>query len=797
MRILIAHSFYRLAGGEDRYVRQQVDLLSRHHAVHLLERANETLEERISTAARMIYSPAERRSVSRAIGRFQPDVVHLHNAYPSFGPAVHLVAQRRGLPLVMTVHNFRMRCPNGVMFTEGQPCRRCEGGNYANAVVHECFPTRSQAAAYAGALLTHRFALRLDEKVTLYVAPSRFMRDRLVQWGVPAERVEVVRNFTDLRPGSAEPGSYGLYVGRLSDEKGLDDLLHALVLAGDPPFHLVGEGPAANTLVDLARRLELANLRFQGRLDRDGVEREMRGARYVAFSSRWDENAPLAALEAMAAGRPLLVTRTGGLTELVEADSGITVDVGDVEAMGRAIRTLMDDDARCRSFGERALARALAEFTPEPHRLRLEEVYERAQVLAPLPPRHLPVIESAGPTTEAAAVRPGGDRSVPGPEAVRRSVLMAHCYYRDLGGENLSFEAEARLLQAHGQRVVTYTRDNREIDRLGIVGRAGLAARTVWADDSYRALLRMIDEERPDVVHFQNTFPLISPAAYYAARRSGVAVVQALRNYRPLCANGLFFRDGGVCEDCLGRSVPWPGLVHACYRDSALASGVVVAMEAIHHAAGTWRDQIDLYLAPSEFSRTKFIEAGFPADRIAIKPNFVDPDPGPNEGPGDYALFAGRLAPEKGVLTLVEAWRRVRDLPLRIAGDGPLGDELERFVERHGLAGRVELLGQQPPAAIIDLMKRARVVIFPSEWYETFGRVAAEAFACGVPVVAAKIGAVAEIVADGRTGLHFRPGDAADLAAKVEWLERHPVERRAFGVQARAEFERHYTASHN
>jgi glycosyltransferase involved in cell wall biosynthesis len=393
MRILIAHSFYRLAGGEDRYVRQQVDLLSPHHRVYLLERANEMLGERISTAARMIYSPAERRRVSRAIGRFQPDVVHLHNAYPSFGPAVHLVAERRGLPLVMTVHNFRMRCPNGVMFTEGQRCRRCEGGNYANALVHDCFPTRSQAAAYASALLTHRFAFRLDQKVTLYVAPSRFMRDRLVEWGIPPERVEVVRNFTDLRPGSAEPGRYGLYVGRLSDEKGLEDLLRALVLAGDPPFHLVGEGPAADSLVALARHLDLANVQFLGRLDRDGVERELRSARYVAFSSRWDENAPLAALEAMAAGRPLLVTSTGGLIELVEDDSGITVEMGDVEATGQAIRKLVDDDGLCRSFGERAIARALAEFTPEPHRRRLEEVYERARALVPVPTRHLPMIE--------------------------------------------------------------------------------------------------------------------------------------------------------------------------------------------------------------------------------------------------------------------------------------------------------------------------------------------------------------------------------------------------------------------
>ena len=321
--------------------------------------------------------------------------------------------------------------------------------------------------------------------------------------------------------------------------------------------------------------------------------------------------------------------------------------------------------------------------------------------------------------------------------------------------------------------------------------------RTVWADDSYAAIKRLIKDERPEVVHFQNTFPLISPAAYYAARRGGAAVVQALRNYRALCSNGLFFRDGRVCEDCLGRTVPWPGLSHACYRGSHPASGVVMAMQSTHNMLGTWQNQVDLYIAPSAFSRAKFIEAGFPASRIVTKPNFVHPDPGVAEGSGRFALFAGRLAREKGVLTLLEAWRRVPSLPLKIAGDGPLRSRLQHYVEQHRLTDRVELLGHQSPEQVLELMKQARVAIFPSEWYETFGRVATEAYACGIPVVASQIGAVAEIVADGRTGLHFLPGDSDDLAAKIEWLEEHPAERAAMGSAARAEYEGKYTAAHN
>jgi glycosyltransferase involved in cell wall biosynthesis len=374
---------------------------------------------------------------------------------------------------------------------------------------------------------------------------------------------------------------------------------------------------------------------------------------------------------------------------------------------------------------------------------------------------------------------------------------MGHCYYRDLGGENLSFEAEVDLLRTFGHEVISFTRDNRELSRIGPLRTVRAGLRTVWAEDTFRDIGRLIDRARPEIVHFQNTFPLISPSAIQAAHRRGVPVVMALRNYRLLCVSGVLYRDGHLCEDCLHAPVSLPGVIHGCYHDSRIQSGVVAAMQTTHRLLGTWSKAVDLFVVPTEFGRGKFIEAGLPADRIVVKPNFVSPDPGPNKDRGTIAVYAGRLAPEKGVMTMLEAWRAGMSTPLVIVGDGPLRRAMAEFVERHGLADRVHLLGHRTPGQVIQIMREARYVVFPSEWYETFGRVAAEAFACGVPVIASRLGAMGEVVADGRTGLHFQPGDAADLAAKVRWAEGHPKEVEDMSRAARAEFERTYTAERN
>src|SRR5205809_5447205 len=215
-------------------------------------------------------------------------------------------------------------------------------------------------------------------------------------------------------------------------------------------------------------------------------------------------------------------------------------------------------------------------------------------------------------------------------------VLLVHNRYQQAGGEDEVFRAEGQILRAAGHRVVEHVRSNDEIGLSGLASRARLAAATVWARDSHRALREALRRDRPDIVHFHNTFPLISPAAYYVCREAGVPVVQTLHNYRLLCPVATFLRDGKICEACLGRSVAWPGILYGCYRGSRAATAAVAAMLAFHRSRNTWTGQVDYYIALTEFSRQKFIQGGLPADRMAVKPNFVYPDPGVSNGKGQY-----------------------------------------------------------------------------------------------------------------------------------------------------------------
>jgi glycosyltransferase involved in cell wall biosynthesis len=372
-------------------------------------------------------------------------------------------------------------------------------------------------------------------------------------------------------------------------------------------------------------------------------------------------------------------------------------------------------------------------------------------------------------------------------------VLMVHNYYQLAGGEDDSFEAEAELLERHDHPVYRYTRHNREIEQMG---RWETGAAAVWSRRSRSDLRGIIRDFRPDIVHFQNTFPLVSPAAYGVVKQAGIPVVQSLRNYRTVCLNGVLFRQGRVCVDCVGRGIPWPGVLHRCYRDSRAGSAAVALMITSHRALRTWTSQVDLYISNSEFARRQFVKGGLPAEKIRIKPNFVHPDPGPHTGEGEYALFIGRLAAEKGLLTLLRAWRSFPQKKLVIVGDGPLKPQLEQEVLMNGLSG-VQLVGWRPREELSGWLRGARFLVFPSEWYETFGRVLVEALAAGLPVIAARIGAVEEIIEHERTGRLFTPANVDDLAAQIAWLSSHPAESGEMGRRARQAYLERYTADKN
>ncbi len=319
---------------------------------------------------------------------------------------------------------------------------------------------------------------------------------------------------------------------------------------------------------------------------------------------------------------------------------------------------------------------------------------------------------------------------------------------------------------------------------------------TIWSLDCYKDLSRLLREVQPDVVHFHNIFPLISPSAYYACKKTGARVVQTLHNYRLLCPSALLYHRSSICTDCVSRRFAWPGILRRCYRNSAPQTAAVAVMTAAHRLLRTFQNQVDTYISLTSFSQRFFIEGGLPAKKVAIKPNFVHPDPGRKRNGRHYMLYVGRLAPEKGVETLLHSFKGLPEIPLKIAGDGPLLKKMVKYIHSSNIRN-VQIMGYRSGKEIIELLKSAACLIFPSLWYEGFPMSIAESFACGVPVITSRIGALEEIVDHRGTGLHFIAGNPQDLAEKIEWVWTHPANTDSMGKQARSEYENNYTAEKN
>ncbi|HYD97613.1 MAG TPA: glycosyltransferase [Noviherbaspirillum sp.] len=365
-------------------------------------------------------------------------------------------------------------------------------------------------------------------------------------------------------------------------------------------------------------------------------------------------------------------------------------------------------------------------------------------------------------------------------------ILVAHNLYQQRGGEDVVVDAEVALLRGSGHDVELYHLHN---DALNHMSRARAAASAIWSPSSASDVEALCERFRPDVIHVHNTFPLISPSLYWAAARLGVPVVQTLHNFRLLCPQAIFLRDGKICEDCIGK-VPWRSVTRKCYRDSAVQSAVITTMLTTHRALGTYRDRVTRYIALNKFARNKYIEGGLPAERFRIKPNFVPSYGMPSWEGRAGGLYVGRLSSEKGLDVLGAAVRLYRDAQVDVIGGGPLEQTARTaFGERS--------LGYRPFPEILQRMGRARYLVLPSICYENSPRTIVEAFSCGLPVIASRLGALADIVKDGVTGLLFNPGDAADLSQKLAWADAHPEQLLRMGQAARAEYEAEYTPEHN
>jgi glycosyltransferase involved in cell wall biosynthesis len=375
-------------------------------------------------------------------------------------------------------------------------------------------------------------------------------------------------------------------------------------------------------------------------------------------------------------------------------------------------------------------------------------------------------------------------------------ILIVHNSYQQSAGEDVVVAQETRLLERNGHEVGVYKRSNDELDDLSFRQRLGLISRIVSASDTKLDVRNLLRDQKPDVVHVHNTFAMVSPSVYEVCQEENVPVVQTLHNYRLLCPAATLYRDAAPCEECVTHSL-LRSVRYGCYRESRMMSGAMALMLKTHRLRQTWNRRIHAYVAISRFVKDKFVQAGFPSSKISVKPNFVDPDPGERSRSGDYALFLGRLSPEKGLSTLLDAWERLPSpVPLLIAGDGPMRHRLEAEVARKGLQ-RVHFAGQLGRDEVSDVIKKSAFLVVPSMWHEPFGLIVAEAFACGTPVIGAFVGSIQEMLDDQVTGLHFAPGDPDALAKKIAWAWKHPPELAAMGKAARQVYEDRYTANEN
>lgn len=354
------------------------------------------------------------------------------------------------------------------------------------------------------------------------------------------------------------------------------------------------------------------------------------------------------------------------------------------------------------------------------------------------------------------------------------------------GGADIQMEREAAALEARGHTVETMLVDNREVETIGHVRSA---AKAVWNGAAVRELKERIARFQPDVVHVQTPFPIMSPAVFVVAHRAGIPVVTTSQSFRYSCVKATMYRDGAVCEECVGRAVKIPALRHRCYKGSLAGTATMVGTLGLHRAAGTFTRDIDRFIALTPFMRERIIAEGIAPERVDVLPH-TPPDPGPPVVARDGTVaFVGRLVEEKGIRTILAAWRELDDdVPLVIAGDGVLRPEVEAAAAADP---RIDFRGWLEGPPLEAIVAGAEALVMASEWYEGFGVVITEAYAAGTPVLASDVGNFTDMIRQGHNGLRYRCGDPASLAASVHEFFT-TVDRPAMRHAARTSYEQEF-----
>jgi glycosyltransferase involved in cell wall biosynthesis len=771
MRVLFCNKYnYRFSGTEV-YLFELMELMrSNGHEVALFSMADERGEptpydrhfvphidfkgelswwQKVRGAAHVIYSTEARRRIRAMIREFRPDVAHIRSIYHHLSPSILWELRAQNVPVLYHLNDFKLLCPNYNFVSGGQACEMCKGGAFWQALRARCYPGAAARATLVAEAYVHRWLGTYCKCVKLFLAPSRFVRDKFVDHGWDAKLFEVLPHFQNIH-AIGDPPNDGpiLYFGRLSAEKGIDDLIRAMQHVPHIPLVIAGDGPQKNELERLTASLRLTNVEFVGHLGAEERDRHIAQSRFTVLPSRAYETLGKTILESYAYGRAVIASDIGSRRELIrEGETGLLYPVGSVNHLADSIQLLARSPELTKKMGRTGWEMVRCEHMPEQHYQKLMGLYDRLRAGKPRRSR-------------VALARTDGTQY--GKQRLRVAFIGGRGVISKYSGIESYYEEVGKRLVAMGHEVTVYCRNHFTPDLVEHNGMKLVRLPTVRSkhmETVIHTLLSTIHAltRRYDLVHYH----ALGPALFsFLPRLRGIKTAVTVQ--------GL---------DWQRRK--WGRLASAVLRLGETASmyfpyGTMVVSRALQKR---YREQhgVETFYVPNGGVLRERKEP-----RAILEWGLQ---------PAGYVLYLGRFSPEKGCHLLVEAFEQLEtDTKLVMAGGSSYCDEYSRELRTHA-SDRIKMLEWVSGETLDELLTNAMIFVLPSDM-EGLSLALLDAMGAGLCVLTSDVPENREVV-DG-AGFTFQRGNDADLADRLRFLIGNPSVREAAGRTARKRIEDHY-----
>jgi glycosyltransferase involved in cell wall biosynthesis len=812
MRILFCNKYNYPFSGTETYIFEAMELLhSRGHQTALFSMADERGRptpydqyfvphtdfkhpgnwfRKVKMAGSAIYSWEARRRIRAMVAEFRPDVAHVRNIYHHLSPSILWELNAQNIPVLYHLNDFKVLCPNYNFVSRGEVCERCKSGRFLQALAERCYDGFSARTILVAEAYLHKLLGTYQECVDCFIAPSQFVRNKFVEHGWDASRFEVLPHFQRLQPQPASPQGNAplLYFGRLSREKGIEDLLHAMQFLPNLRLTVAGDGPERERLQRLSARMELKNVRFAGKLSGTKLDQVIAESRVTILPSHAYETFGKTILESYARARPVIATDLGSRRELVhEGTTGLLYEVGNVNQLARAIQYLDDQPELAQKMGIAGRELVRQRYSPEAHYERLVTLYQRAiddkktrvgaprrgnaqriGLLAPgrticvplgsadfIPPQRLVTTSAA---LEGSGFPENGLRN----KKLRIAFIGGRGVLSKYSGVETYYEQVGTRLARIGHEVTAYCRTyftppGTEQNGIRILRLPTI--RTKHLETLLHTLVSTLHVlgSGCDIVHYHALGPALFSFIPRLVGKKTVVTVQGLdwkRKKWGRIASAVLQLGEHAAVSLPNCTIVVSKTLQKHYRDRYASETLYVPNGAVMRA---WCEPKQL------------LQWGLEA--------------------GEYILYLGRFSPEKGCQLLLDAYESLDSkVKLVMAGASSYCDQYSQQLRKRA-GERIKILDWVCGENLDALLTNAMIFVLPSE-IEGLSLALLDAMGAGLCVLASDIPENREAIEE--AGFTFRHGDAADLADRLRFLIANPAVRKAAGEAAELRIRQHY-----